>query len=100
MMLGQGGEDLAIKGDLLLEFGPDELRVRVTKRAKSCVDLHAPEAAEVVLLVLAVGELVDTCLAEGNLCLDLLAGASMAEALCKLQDLTAVFVGGDSSFDA
>ena len=99
-MLGQGGEDLAIKSNLLLEFGTDELRVRVTKRAKAGINLHAPEAAEVVLLVLAVGELVDTGLAEGDLRLDLFPRASMAKTLCEFQDLIAVFVGGDSSFDA
>lgn len=100
VMLRESGEDLAIECDLLLCGSSDEFGVGMTERAESGVDLHAPKAAEVVLLVLAVCELVDTGLAKSDLCLDLLAGATMTEALGELEYLAAMFVGDDSSFDA
>ncbi len=99
-MLRQGGEDLAVEYDLLLCGDTDELGVGMTKRAESGVDLHAPKAAEVILLVLAVCELIDSGLAQGNLCFDLLVGATITKTFCELEYLAAVFVGCDSSFDA
>lgn len=100
VVLRQGGENLAVEHDLLLCGGTNELGVGVSKRAESGVDLHAPKSAEVVLLVLAVCELIDSGLAQGNLCFDLLVGATITKTFCELKYLAAVFVGCDSSFDA
>lgn len=100
MEFRQGGEDLAVDDDVLLCFRSDEFRVGMTERAKSGVDLHAEESAEIGFLVLAVCELVDSRLAESDLCFDLLAASSVTKTLCKLEDLASVFICGYSSFDA
>lgn len=99
-MFGQGGEDLAVEEDLLLECRADELRVRKSERLQSCADLVLPHAAEVVLLVLAVHELVDSGLSDGDLRLLLLGGAAEAVALGCTEHLAAVLIGRGSSFDA
>jgi len=99
-VFGECCEDLAVEDDLLLRCSSNELTEGVSEGAKSGVDLDLPQAAEVVLLVLTVCELIAPGFAEGDLCLDLFLGAAETIALCSLQYRAAALIGSCSSFDA
>jgi hypothetical protein len=73
--------DLLVDRDTILAHCADELRERSIERSKSCRNLDLPEAAEVILLVAAMSECVDTRLADCHLRLDLLVRATIAVTL-------------------
>ncbi len=92
--LGEGGEDLAVEEDLLLQGSTDELRVGEARphSAERGVDLDRPHAAEIIFLVLAVCELICASFAECDFGFDLFLGATVAETLRVFQDSAAAFV--------
>jgi len=89
------GEGFAVEAEVLLLGGTHELGIGETVLAESRVDLDVPEAAEVALLVAAVGEGVGACMGEGVIGGALGLGAAETEALGLLEDRTAILEGVD-----
>ena len=89
---GECRKDLAVDKYLLLGRNTYELGISEAERAECGIHLYLPHAAKVSFLVLAVLELIGSCLSECDLCLDLFGRSSVAITLSGLEYLLAVFV--------
>src|SRR4029078_13034155 len=91
MMFGKVGKDLAVKQDIFLLEGADELRIRYAKLARAGIYLDIPELPVVGFLVLPVGEGVVAGMEQRILCLAFFRTPSMTKALGLLEDASPSF---------
>lgn len=96
-MLGETGENFAVKGDVFLFQSADEFAVRhfsacsERSRGKSGVDFDVPQFPEIVFLVAAVGEGVRAGVKNRLLRLALFLGAAEAVTFYLSQNIAAGF---------